>query len=106
MKAKSSGHLSVDDEVFRAAFRVGALLVEHAIEVYVEGLLFSCLGSDSIGRSRRYQRTKRAGGLSIGRFPVETVLFSLVADESLGVLFLRRRGVGRDTGPGRRSGHS
>jgi hypothetical protein len=47
-EGESSRHLSVCDEIFRASVSVGALLVEDAIEISVKGLLFSCVGSESI----------------------------------------------------------
>src|SRR5438876_71459 len=53
-EGEASGHLSVDDVIFRAAFGIGALFREHAIEVPVKWLLLSCLRVESFCGSKRY----------------------------------------------------
>src|SRR5271157_6314768 len=86
-EGKASGHLSVDDVIFRAAFGIRTLLGEDAIEVAVKWLLLAGLRCESFGcGSIRGQRPKRALRLSLWRLPIQSVLLAFVADELLRVL--------------------
>src|SRR5271157_6372273 len=86
-EGEASGHLSVHDVIFRAAFGIRTLLAEDAIEVAVKWLLLAGLWGESFGGgSKGCQRPKRALRLSLWRLPIQSVLLAFVADELLRVL--------------------
>ena len=59
-ESEASGHLAVDDVIFRASLGVGALFSEDPVEVTVKRLLLPRLRIESFRRSQRYPRTKWA----------------------------------------------
>ena len=72
------------------------------------GMILVYRRADAIARckSKRHQWTERASGRSVGRSPVEAVLFSFVAGELLSILLYAVVPVDRSIRPGCRPWHS
>src|SRR5271170_6545064 len=85
--SEAAGHFSIENVALSAALRIGALAIQPAEIIAVEGLRGVGLDGHSFLRRERDQRSKRAAGSALRRLPVQTVLLTGIADELLCVLF-------------------